>query len=400
MITQSQARRHARTQQRAQSRPRAHTAVLAALTALLLAGTVGCTPTPGPTPEVDATSLAAKVTAAFTEEAERLDLVGAFLLVRTPEGEFTAASGSTEMGTQTAPTADTVFRIGSNTKTMTGTVILQLVDEGLIRLDDTVSMYQPDVPGGDQITIEMLLNMRSGVFDFTTDERLWEEVFADPERGWQRDELLAVAYRNEPLFAPGTDYAYSNTNTVLLAVIAEQITGSPIDALIADRITDPLGLTHTALPAIDDFSLQEPFTHGYAYLSDDAAEPEDVTFLNPSWVSAAGAGVSTATELADWVEALTGGELLSEELQAQRLASIAPIPGAPDAENWGYGLGIAKLHGLLGHNGMIPGYNSYMGTDPARGLTVIIWANVAPTSDGESPVDQLASTVVPLLLAE
>lgn len=385
------------------------TAAALALT-LLLAGAVGCTatPAPAPAPEAAVSPLQTAVVDAFTEQAAELGVEGAFLLVRTPEGEFTAATGTTERGAETVPTADTVFRIGSNTKTLTGTVILQLVDEGVIRLDDPVSRYRADVPNGDQITIAMLLSMRSGLFNYTNDEAMAEAMIADLERVWQPEELLEVSFRNAPLFQPGTEYAYSNTNTVLLALIAEQVTGQSYESLIADRLIVPLGLTHTAVPLADDAGLEAPYSHGYTFFDEaegvagtlTQADAQDVTFMNPSWASAAGAGVSTATELADWVEALTAGEFLSEQLQAQRLASIAPMPGAPDAENWGYGLGIAKLHGLYGHNGQIPGYNSYMGADPERGLTVVIWANVAPNADGKGPADQLAGTVVPLLLAD
>lgn len=378
---------------------------LAALTAALLLGTAGCTaaPAPAPAPAETASPLETAVVDAFTEQAAELGVEGAFLLVRTPEGEFTAAIGTTERGETIEPTADTVFRIGSNTKTMTGTVILQLVDEGLIHLDDPVSKYRSDVPNGDQITIAMLLSMRSGLFNYTNDDAMAEAMIADLDRVWQPEELLEASFRNAPLFAPGSEYSYSNTNTVLLALIAEQVTGESYESLIDDRLIEPLGLVHTIVPEADDAGLEAPYSHGYTFFEESEQPPaladaQDVTFMNPSWASAAGAGVSTATELADWVEALTGGEFLSEELQAERMASILPMPSAPDPENWGYGLGIAKLHGLFGHNGQIPGYNSYMGADPEKGITVIIWANVAPNAEGKSPADQLAGTVVPLLL--
>ena len=296
--------------------------------------------------------------------------------------------------------ADTVFRIGSNTKTLTGTLILQLVDEGKRHLGDPASKYWADVPGGDQITIEMLLSMRSGLFNYTDDEAMGAAMVADLERVWQPEELLEVSFRHAPLFAPGTEYSYSNTNTVLLSLIAEKLTGESYQSLIADRLTSPLGLTHTSIPDAYDVSLTAPFSHGYTFFdaADLETQPEDVTFMNPSWSGAAGAGVSTASELADWVEALTSGALLSEQLQAQRMESIVSIPSAPDPEKFGYGMGIAKLQGLYGHNRQLPGFNSFMGSDPTSGLTVIIWANVAPLADGNGPANLLAGTVVPTLL--
>ena len=368
---------------------------VAAMLALLVTGCAQSPEAAPATPEVP--ELQQQVVDAFAAEAEELGVIGAFLLVRSPEGEFSAAYGTTERGTETPPTADTVFRIGSNTKTMTGTVILQLVDEGMLSLDDTVSKYLDGVPNGDEITLAMLLSMRSGLPNYTDSAGFDAAIEADPERVWQPQEMLDMAFQSEPLFDPGSEYSYSNTNTVLLALIAEQVTGTNYEQLISDRLMQPLGLTHTLVPRADEAGLAEPFSHGYTYI-DENTDPLDVTFMSPSWASAAGAGVSTANELAAWVEALTGGELLSADLQAERMASIQPIPGAPDATGWGYGLGIAKLHGLLGHNGELPGFNSFMGVDPERELTVVMWANLAPGADGKGPADQLASVVVPMLL--
>lgn len=385
--------------------PRSRILALATALAMTLAVTLsGCTPFWEPkVPEKQSQAINA-----FQSKAKELGVYGAFLLMRTPEGEYTSAYGTTERGKSIEPTADTVFRMGSNTKTMTGTVILQLVSEGKLKLSDAASKFRPDVPNGNKITIEMLLNMRSGLFDYSTDEALVRKVLRDPKRPWLPEQLLKVAYSHPPLFAPGTKYSYSNTNTVLLAVIAQQLTGSPIDQLVTERITVPLGLKHTKLPPITDYSLESPFTHGYTYLGgtgltiqgQPAGDPQDATFMNPSWMSAAGAGISTASELADWVEALTSGTLLTPEMQQQRIASVVPIPGAADAENWGYGLGLAKLDGLLGHNGQVLGYNSYMGSDPDRGLTVTIWVNIAPDANGKSPADLIAAEVVPILLKQ
>ena len=281
---------------------------------------------------------------------------------------------------------------------MTGTVILQLVEEGKLQLTDPASKYQSNVPNGDKITIEMLLDMHSGLFDYTEDPKFMAGVESHPERAWPREELLKVAFQHEALFAPGTKYSYSNTNTVLLAVIAQQVTGSPIDQLIAERITAPLGLSQTKLPAITDTGLATPFTHGYARSGPKLDSLEDVTFWNPSYTSAAGAAVSTASELATWVEALTSGTLLSQEMQQKRIDSVVPIPGDTKAASRGYGLGLAKLEGLYGHNGLIPGYNSYMGSDPNKGVTVVLWVNVAPNAEVGSSADLLAAEVVPILL--
>ncbi len=99
--------------------------------------------------------------------ARELMVPGALVLLRTPQGEFTVAYGTTQLGSAIPPRADTHFRIASNTKTMTAAVILQLAQEGKLKLDDPVSKYVPGVPNGDAITVAELLEMRSGLYNYT-----------------------------------------------------------------------------------------------------------------------------------------------------------------------------------------------------------------------------------------
>jgi D-alanyl-D-alanine carboxypeptidase len=102
------------------------------------------------------------------------------------------------------PSADTHFRIASNTKTMTSAVILQLAQEGRLELDDPVSAYVAGVPGGDDISIAELLEMRSGLYNYTNDPVLAETLDADPAKVWMPRELLDIAFAHPPNFPPGT----------------------------------------------------------------------------------------------------------------------------------------------------------------------------------------------------
>lgn len=280
-----------------------HRVLTMGLTLVLAFGLAGCSAPAVPpatetasaivtTPATEAAT-PPEIAAAFDEfgqAAAELGVPGAFILVRTDEGEFTYSYGTTSLGSDTPPTADTMFRIGSNTKTFTGTIILQLVDEGMVQLDDPASKYRTDVPRGDEITIEMLLSMRSGLANYTDNPALSEaaesfDVVFTPEQ------LLEYAFSEDMAFDPGTSWMYSNTNTVLLGLIAEQVTGTSMEQLIAERLTKPLGLTRTWLPEREDVSLEAPFANGYTYMSAEDAEPMDITFANPSWAGAAGAGV-------------------------------------------------------------------------------------------------------------
>jgi D-alanyl-D-alanine carboxypeptidase len=333
-----------------------------------------------------------------------LSITGAGVLIRSPEGDWSTTMGTrTWHGTDPVTIADHI-RIGSNTKPMTGTVILQLVDEGKISLDDPVSKYRPDVPNGDNITITQLLNMSSGLGNYTLDPYLNEQMDNNPGRAWTPDELLAMGYAQPVQFAPGQGYYYSNTNTVLLGVIIEQLTGMPVAEAFQQRIFDPLGLTETSFPAITDATVPDPHPTFYTWGTnvgtidttamspevqaaalDGSREPIDTTDLNPSWGWTAGAAISTAEDLADFVEALAGGGLLSPELQAKRMTDFNPTKPDDPTNDTSYGLGIGRIGSKYGHIGEVPGTNSYMFYEPDQKITVITWTSTAPAPNGTPP---------------
>ncbi|MCZ2839181.1 serine hydrolase domain-containing protein [Modestobacter sp. VKM Ac-2985] len=348
-----------------------------------------------------------------------LAVTGAAVLVRSPElGDWTTTMGTrTWHGTEPVTLADHV-RIGSITKTWTGTVVLQLVDEGRLSLDDPVSTYRPDVPNGDHITIAQLLDMSSGLANYTTDLTLNEQLDSNPGRVWDPEELLAIGLAMPPAFPPGGGFLYSNTNYVLLGLIIEQLTGVPVEQAVQDRVLDPLRLDETSFPALTDASIPEPHPQMYTFGTNvetidslvlppevqaaaraGTLEPMDVTDTNPSWAWTAGAGISTARDLADHVEELVDGCLLSPQLQQQRLDSVQPVD-PDDPASAGYGLALARFGPLYGHTGELPGTNSFMGHDPVRDITVVTWTSTAPAPDGTDPAVELAKAVVDELYAD
>ena len=190
---------------------------------------------------------------------------GAVVVLRTPQGNFDAAVGTTELGAQTPPDANTHFRIASNTKTMTAALIVLLAQDGKLKFSDPVSTYVPDVPNGENITIAELLKMRSGLYGYTADPELSAALDADPTKVWTPQEVLDIAFRHPPQFAPDASYEYSNTNYALLGLIAEKVGGRPLAQQFQDRLFGPLGLEQTSLPAADDTSIPAPYSHGYMY---------------------------------------------------------------------------------------------------------------------------------------
>ncbi len=358
---------------------------------------------------IDQTTLQARV----ASMAKEMLVPGAVVLVRSPAGQLSTTCGTTTVGgTIPVSLADHV-RIGSITKTWTGTVILQQAEEGKLSLDDPVSKFRPDVPGGDYITIAELLNMRSGLYNYTETRELNEIADSNPQKVWNPDELLALAYSHPPYFPPGSDYHYSNTNTVLLGLIAETLDAKPLSQVFQDRLFSPLGLKDTLFPPSASNAIPDPHPHGYMYgnnvltMGSPAAVPPDMqaaakagtlspndqTSLNPSWAWAAGAGISTVEDLATWVEALIDGKLLDPDMQARRIASVQSTnPALPDAPQ--YGLAIAKFGALYGHTGEVPGFNTFAATDPENNVTIVVWVNLDPTADGRAAATTIAKDLI------
>ena len=296
------------------------------------------------------------------------------------QGSLVIEDGVSDIETDAPIKKDEHVRIGSVTKSFTVTVILQLVEEGLISLDDPVGDYLPGVENA-EATIAELANMRSGIFNYTEDADFGTEfVESDFLRVWTDQELVDYADANVPYFPPGGGWHYSNTNTVILGMIAEQATGRTIGEEITDRIIAPLGLGGTSYPTTPDMPL--PFAHGYGF-----EPPEDISFTDPSSSAGSGAMISRLEDLKKWGVALGSGTLLTSELQAVRINSLSPIvynpcddddPDRPKRscpEYDEYGLGIGELSGWIGHTGEYVGYTNLVMYEPESGSVVVIIAN-------------------------
>jgi D-alanyl-D-alanine carboxypeptidase len=210
------------------------------------------------------------------------------------KGKFVRAFGTGDLSTNAALRLDDHFRIASNTKTFTATAVLQLVDKGNLRLQDDLEKFIPGIPYGNQITIKELLNMSSGIYDFTTDEELVKKFVDDPLLpGWTPQDVIPVIQGHKPAFAPGTAVAYSDSNYVLLGLIVEKVTGRKLGDVIQTEILDQLGMRETSYPTTPD--LPAPFSRGYYPITD--AAPREITEINPDFPAGAGAMISTLRDL-------------------------------------------------------------------------------------------------------
>lgn len=349
--------------------------------------------------------------------AGALQVPGALVLLQTPQGTFTAKVGTTELGTQSPPQANTHFRIASNTKTMTGALVVLLAQDGKLKLDDPISSYARDVPNGDAITLADLMRMRSGLYCYTNAPELSAALDADPGKPWTPHEVLAIAFARPPSARPDTTYEYCNTNYALLGLVAEKAGGAPLPEQFGDLLFGPLGMNSTVLPATDDTALPVPYSHGYMYgetlyaMVDQDYPPEltaaaqagtlkpiDYTHQNSSYATAAGGAISTADDLATWMRGLVSGKVFDDEYQQLWLDSLlTEDPDNPDGQQYGYGISYQRFGpnaAMYYHGGELPGFNSFMGFDPDNDVALVIWTNLTLSPDGKTTAQALLPTVL------
>ncbi|WP_052509478.1 serine hydrolase domain-containing protein [Kitasatospora griseola] len=293
----------------------------------------------------------------------------------------TYTAGVGDAATRAKVPVDGQIRIGSDTKTFTAVVVLQLVAEGKVGLDASVDAYLPGLVRGDgidgrNITVRRLLQHTSGLPDYMNPAA----VLADPERYFEPRELLDAALAKKAHFAPGAQWEYSNTNYLLAGMIVQKVTGRPIGEEITKRVVDRIGLRHTYFPVPGDMTIREAHPKGYQRAADGSLR--DYTELDPSWGWAAGAMISTNTDVTRFYDALLGGRLLPAAQLAQMRTTV---PAEELGAGVRYGLGLVSrplsCGGLSwGHGGAIPGYENAGGTtDDGRSANITV--TVFPGND-------------------
>jgi len=310
----------------------------------------------------------------LAESQEKYKAPGLMIGVWSPKGNWLGTRGVSDIRTGELMNPELETRIGSVTKTFTGTVILQLVDEGKMSLEDTLDKYRPYIPNSEKITIRELLNMTSGIYNDLDVEWVGRAIFADPFKEWVPRELVKAAIKENPYFEPGCGFHYSNTNTMILGMIIEQVTGNSVAEEIHTRIIAKLGLEKTVFPTYSSF----PGKHirGYSDL-EDKENLTEWTEQNTSWSWTAGAIISDIYDLKRYAKALTDGSLVSPKMQELRLTEWVDC----DKEGFEYvryGLAVFNAAGFIGHNGELPGYITGMFYNPEKDATIIIIANIYP----------------------
>jgi D-alanyl-D-alanine carboxypeptidase len=307
----------------------------------------------------------AKLDQFFDRLAEKNKAMGSLTIVKDGNVLYTRTIGYSQInGTEKKPlTAASRFRIGSITKMFTAAMILQLVEEGKLKLTDTLDKFFPQIPNAKKITIVQILSHRSGIPNVRRDQNSQGNVNTTPIT---KDEMLALIAKATPDFEPDSKQSYSNSGYFLLGLIIEKLTGKPYEEALKERITSKIGLkdTYTATGNID-VNKHEALT--YIHFGGDWKQ---VPETHPSILFGAGAIVSTPNDLAKFIQALFDGKIVSKE-NLDQMKTIR--------EGDGLGLGMEPFtfagKTFYGHAGGGDNYGAWLAYLPEEKLAVAYTTN-------------------------
>ena len=313
----------------------------------------------------------------------------ALATVRDPQGNTTnAVAGTGNLETGEAPPLDGEVRIGSNTKTFVAVVTMQLVQEGKITLDEPIETYLPGLLHGEgidgaKITVRQLLQHTSGLPEYTDTVPGETDIFQVRDNYYSLRDLLDVALSKPAVFEPGSQFRYTNTNYIVLSLLAEKVTHRPLAEQITQRIIEPLGLSHTYFPGPGEQNIRG--THPQGYERNSQGQLEDITRMDPSVATGAGAMISTPTELNKFLQAILDGTLLNQD----SIAEMQKTVDTGGALGNGYGLGLINYPlscggSYWGHGGSIEGYGTFNGMGP-DGTAVTVAVTALPSAIVDDP---------------
>ena len=339
--------------------------VVAALGATATAATAAST---SDRPSVDRPT-GSRIARAVEEEMRRGRMPGAIVgVARDGRRPWVIARGHADLLSLRPMRTGQHVRIGSVTKAFVTSLLLRLAQEGKLGLDEPIDRYVPGVPDGGTITLRELANMTSGIADNFANQEFTIEYLTG-ERFTPR-RLVELGTALPALFPSGNGWSYSNTNTVLLGLVIQKVTGEPLAAALKSRVFGPLGLTGTSLPS--SRALPRPFAAGYTEQTLNGRLGE-ATYNTPTATWAAGGMVSTVPDLLKAARLFgTGKPLIDPATQRERTDWVRFAPNYPGQR---YGLGVFDFHGWIGHNGGIPGYTAISWYLPQAHLALVVSVN-------------------------
>jgi D-alanyl-D-alanine carboxypeptidase len=333
-----------------------------------------------PTPPVD---LSAALTAALAKLRQKAGIPGISATILWPDGRsWTAVSGFASVSSGVRVTRTTPFPVASVSKTFLAVLVVQLSQEGRFGLDDPLVTWLPAAAVNPTVTIRELLDHTSGIYDFFNNPKIDKALLGC--RGCPWTPAKALSYVKKAYFPPGTNWAYSNTNYVLLGQLVEAVTGQTYVTLLRQRFFDPLGLTSTYVQGAEP-ARGTTIVHSYRFFTTSVKEKPtslwDGTGISPfrSVVTAAGSAgavASTSWDLAHWAQALYSGQLLAPPAFSQML-DFAPALATRSAVPYGLGVQEYTISGrtAYGHGGRLLGARSAIRYLPSAGISIAIVMN-------------------------
>jgi D-alanyl-D-alanine carboxypeptidase len=328
---------------------------------------------------------------------------GAIVTLRRGARMRVLKAGVADVKTRRTPRARDHMRIASVAKAFSGAVALRLVADGKLDLDATIGSVRPDLPDAwSAVTLRQLLGHTSGLPDYTQSRGFRRQFETDPGGYVSPKKLIGWVRRDPLVFAPGSRYEYSNTDNIVVALMAERVSGTSYAGLLEEFVFEPLKLRRTTLPVRP--ALPRPFIHGYLIVDDLGATQDVSTLLSPSGAWASGGIVSTPRDLSTFIGAYVGGRLFPASVQEEQLRfvpggrSSPPGPGRNAA-----GLAVfryrTKCGTVYGHTGNFPGYVQFAAASRDGTRVVTTSLNIpAPTGKLLARLRGLQRTAVCALL--
>jgi D-alanyl-D-alanine carboxypeptidase len=306
---------------------------------------------------------------------------------------WAGVSGRSSIAPDQSVASTTPFVVGSITKTFVASLILELRDDGVLGLDDPLADWLPSYPNAANITIRQLLSHTSGVFDYFAHPDYSSAVFGDPSHAWTPTEIL-TRFARAPYFPPGTGFHYSNTNFVLLGLVAEAAGGAPIAAQLRSRFWAPLGLDQTYIQS--EGTPPTSAARGYWWVDGKFVDKGDQSGYRPTRSAATvawniGDMVASAPDIATWAHALYGGSVLSPA----SLAEMTDWQANPGDGDYGLGMRVRTYEGrvMFGHTGSIRGYTAVAWYVPSEDATFVVLTNRGRSNAFEAILNGLVDVV-------
>ena len=349
---------------------------------------------------------------------EKITGIAAYVSFGDPGPAIEAFAGKIGSAPQDPPVRqNTLFQMGSTSKSFVVAVILQLEAAGKLSIDDTIGKWLQQYPAWNDVSIRRLLNMTSGIPNYSETEAISRAWVKDPAREWTAEELVGIAYPSGTNDLPvNTGYHYSNTNYVLASMIAAKVADRSYRDLVQERVIGAFGLDSMfyetgAYPA----AVAARLAHGYfnnpacADYQPDCKESwnrpmmgRDVRATNTSWAQAAGGAIAGARDVDRWMRAVFEGHVVPPKQQAEWMSLVSNKTGksiadvsVDDPRGFALGLGRAMLGPLGAHwfyQGETLGYRTLYVWFEQENLMITLQTNSQPAADADK-LHELLGTI-------